>query len=121
MKNIVFLSILIASAVFYSNTAKTQIKSDNSIQNFIKGAENIDIADNSKLIDGIVFVEFPQKLREDLIGQKYIINLTALGSWSGLYIKEINDNGFIVKSESGDLNVKFFWKISSINSYKDKQ
>lgn len=120
MKNIVFLTILLTSSLFYSNIAKAQIKSDNAIPNLIRGKENIDIADNSKLVNGIVFVEFPQKLREDLNGQKYIINLTAVGSWSGLYIEEINNNGFIVKSESGDLNAKFFWKISSINNFKDK-
>jgi hypothetical protein len=121
MKNFVFLIILLTSSLFYSNLAKAQIKSDDAIPNLIKDVDNISIAGNSKLNNGTVFVEFPQKLSEDLNGQKYIINLTAVGSWSGLYIEEINNNGFIVKSESGDLNANFFWLLSSTNTILDKK
>jgi hypothetical protein len=70
----------------------------------------------SNLANGFVFIEFPKVPNEDLKNVNYLISLTPYGSWSALYVKEINEKGFTVKSESGDLNAKFFWSITTVPS-----
>ncbi len=35
--------------------------------------------------------------------------VTPVGSWSGIYVTEVNSSGFKVRSETGDLNCEFNW------------
>ena len=101
----------------YSNKLSAQAaiiaKSPNKL--FINHCQTI-LTGYSNLTNGSVYFELPQKLREDLIGRKYVVNLSPYESWSALYVKEINEKGFTVKSESGDLNAKFFWSITAVPS-----
>ena len=120
MKNIIATIIMLGAALMYTKNASAQFDNENSNQKFNKIEEKVDISGSSKLSNGIITIELPQKVRESLDGRKYLVSLTPFGSWSALYVKELNDKVFVVKSESGDLNAKFFWQISTPSNLEEK-
>lgn len=121
MKNIIFLSALVISSILIGNKVNAQASIDSSSPNFNRVNENITLTGNSQLENGLFSVVFPQKLIEDLNNRSLSVILTPLYNWSALYVKEINEKGFVVKSESGDLNAKFFWQISTITNTEEKK
>jgi hypothetical protein len=67
------------------------------------------IMGSGKLENGsgeIIFDKVFDKIIPSKNGQ---VIITPVGSWSGIYITEVSENGFKVKSESGDINANFNW------------
>ena len=85
------------------------------------GSNFSNVNGSAKLEGGIFFVELTEIQLKNYKNVKYNVILSSLESWSGLYVKEINEKGFVVKSESGDLNAKFFWQITPITNTEEKQ
>lgn len=121
MKNIIFYTALVISSILLGNKVNAQVNVDNSLPNSYRVNENITLTGNSQLEHGLLSVVFPQKIIEDLNNRNFSVILTPLYNWSALYVKEINEKGFIVKSESGDLNAKFFWQISTESNLQEKK
>jgi hypothetical protein len=105
-----FLSVISFSQQITANTTRERLMQEIPIN--IVGA--------SKLDNGQIFIELP-KDKSTIYEGNFCVILTCLGSWTALYVKEINEKGFVVKSESGDLNAKFFWQISPITSTEEKK
>ena len=112
MKKIITLLIVCCSNVsiaqtnIYNETRRSEI-------NIRKG---IVLSGSFKLKDGVIQVDLSEQTMECLKNSNYSVIISPIGTWSGLYVKEINEKGFVVKSESGDLNAKFFWTITAVPS-----
>ena len=115
MKKLSIKSLLIFFIVMCFNEINAQEhQSQLRIKNF-----NSDCSNNcgsTELKGGIALIELSEIQLKQFNNSKYNVILTPSGSWSALYVKEINEKGFVVKSESGDLNAKFFWTITAVPS-----
>jgi hypothetical protein len=68
-----------------------------------------------QLKDGIATIAFERLFREGISDSKPVqVNITPVGSWSGIYVVEQTQKGFTVKAENGDLNAKFNWTAAGI-------
>jgi hypothetical protein len=64
----------------------------------------------AKLKNGSASVQFDRLYSEAISAESSInITLTTVGSWSGLYIQASDSRGFLVVSQTGDLNASFNW------------
>lgn len=116
MKNLKFIILIVAGLFLISQTptqkspvAKSFVKTE---EGKIKGA--IYLFGSSKLTNGYAEIKFNEdlsKLIDDI--SELVVIVTPKGTWSGIYVENINTKGFTVKSGAGDPNAKFDWIIVS--------
>jgi hypothetical protein len=64
----------------------------------------------SQLVNGTATVEFERLYKEAISTERPVrVVVVPAGSWSAIYVVSQTPTGFMVKSESGDLNAKFNW------------
>jgi hypothetical protein len=64
----------------------------------------------SRLQDGAARVEFDRLFAESIAGGDDLrVTVSPVGAWSAVYVAEINDLGFDVRSDAGDREVEFHW------------
>jgi len=68
---------------------------------------HVNQAGSAKLVNGSIEVKF----EEGLFAKAANIRIVAspVGSWSGIFIKDISNAGFTAMSETGNLNAEFNW------------
>jgi hypothetical protein len=74
----------------------------------------------AQLISGTASVSFSRLFSEAISSDVPVrVILTPAGSWSGMYIENVNSSGFTVRSETGNLNASFNWlAIGRRNGYE---
>lgn len=124
MKNLKFI-ILIWAGIFLLSQTPTQ-KAPVSKSSFIKTREGeikggIYLFGSSRLTNGYAEIKFEEDLSK-VIGDisDVIVIVTPRGTWSGIYVENLNAKGFIVRSGAGDPNAKFDWMIVSKIKSKTK-
>lgn len=68
---------------------------------------NTDQNGTAKLADGSVKVKFEGRSFNRATNIRIIV--TPVGSWSGIYVKDVSNSGFTVVSETGNPNAEFNW------------
>lgn len=62
------------------------------------------------LTNGKAQIEFERLFSETISSEIPIrVTVTPVGSWSGIYVTDVNTKGFNVASENGNLNAEFNW------------
>jgi len=75
-------------------------------------APNVDVMDSGRgsLSAGTARVVFDRMFVESVSGPSDLtVTVTPVGGWSGIYIEAIDEDGFDVRSDAGDMGVEFHW------------
>ncbi len=65
---------------------------------------------SARLLGGEATITFERLFSETISASSPIkVIVTPVGSWSGIYVTEVNSSGFKVRSETGDADCEFNW------------